>query len=177
MKTWTKFIHFHSRKCIWKCVRDDITRHNERDGVPNAQPLDCLPNRVFRHISENTSKLRVAGLCEGNSPVTGWFPAQMASNAENVSIWWRYHGRQFCPGLNVLISTIFHCWDVCFHREVAQCMDCRRFEKFDRRLSPDYIYPNSRVSCPKGPIFHAEAWRVGPFWQDTIELKADLLRI
>ena len=25
-------------------------------------------------------------------PVTGEFPAQMASNAENVSIWWRHHG-------------------------------------------------------------------------------------
>ena len=37
------------------------------------------------------SKLRVTGLCEGNSPVTGEFPAQMASNAENVSIWWRHH--------------------------------------------------------------------------------------
>ena len=29
-------------------------------------------------------KLRVTGLYEGNSPVTGEFPAQMASNAENV---------------------------------------------------------------------------------------------
>ena len=27
----------------------------------------------------------------GNSPVTGEFPAQMASDAENVSIWWRHH--------------------------------------------------------------------------------------
>ena len=27
----------------------------------------------------------------GNLPVTGEFPAQMASNAENVSIWWRHH--------------------------------------------------------------------------------------
>ena len=26
-----------------------------------------------------------------NSPVTDEFPAQRASNAENVSIWWRYH--------------------------------------------------------------------------------------
>ena len=26
-----------------------------------------------------------------NSPVTGEFPAQMASNAENVFIWWRHH--------------------------------------------------------------------------------------
>ena len=37
------------------------------------------------------SKLRVTGLCEGNSPGTGEFPAQMASYAENVSIWWRHH--------------------------------------------------------------------------------------
>ena len=36
-------------------------------------------------------KLRVTGLCAGNSPGTGEFPAQMASNAENVSIWWRHH--------------------------------------------------------------------------------------
>ena len=35
--------------------------------------------------------LRVTGLCVGNSPVTGEFPAQMASNAENISIWWRHH--------------------------------------------------------------------------------------
>ena len=27
----------------------------------------------------------------GNSPGTGEFPTQMASNAENVSIWWRHH--------------------------------------------------------------------------------------
>ena len=38
-----------------------------------------------------TSKLRVTGLCAGNSLGTGEFPAQMASNAENVSIWWRHH--------------------------------------------------------------------------------------
>ena len=41
---------------------------------------------------KKTSKLRVTGLCVGNSPGTGEFPAQMASNAENVSIWWRHHG-------------------------------------------------------------------------------------
>ena len=35
------------------------------------------------------SKLRVTVLCVGSSPVTDEFPAQMASNAENVSIWWR----------------------------------------------------------------------------------------
>ena len=42
------------------------------------------------------SKLHITGLCEGNSPVTGEFPAQRASNAENVSIWWRHHGPLLC---------------------------------------------------------------------------------
>ena len=36
-----------------------------------------------------TSKLRVTRLGAGNSPRTGEFPAQMASYAENVSVWWR----------------------------------------------------------------------------------------
>ena len=43
--------------------------------------------------SKKTSKLRVTGLCAGNSPGTGEFPAQMASNAENVSIRWRHHDK------------------------------------------------------------------------------------
>ena len=37
------------------------------------------------------SKFRVTGLCDGNSPVIGEFLTQMASNAENVSTWWRHH--------------------------------------------------------------------------------------
>ena len=61
-------------------------RHNGRDSVSNHQPHDCFLNRLFRHISKKTSKLRVTGLCAGNSPEVGEFPAQMASNAENVSI-------------------------------------------------------------------------------------------
>ena len=61
-------------------------RHNGCDGVSNHQPHNCLLNRLFRHRSKKTSKLCVTGLCVGNSPVIGEFPAQMASNAENVSI-------------------------------------------------------------------------------------------
>ena len=67
-------------------------RHNGRDSVSNHQPHDCLLNCLFRSRSKKTSNLRVNGLCAGNSPVSGEFPAQMASNAENVSIWWRHHG-------------------------------------------------------------------------------------
>ena len=66
-------------------------RHNGSDSVSNHQPHHCLLNRLFGRRSKKTSKLRVTGLCAGNSPGTGEFPAEMASNAENVSIWWRDH--------------------------------------------------------------------------------------
>ena len=66
-------------------------RHNDHAGVSNHQPPGCLLNRLFRRKSKKTSKLRVTGLCAGNSPGTGEFSAQMASYAENVSIWWRHH--------------------------------------------------------------------------------------
>ena len=72
-------------------------RHNESDGVSNHQPHHCLLNRQFGCRSKKTSKLRVTGLCAGNSPETGEFPAQMASNAENVSIWWRHHVPRMRP--------------------------------------------------------------------------------
>ena len=68
-------------------------RHNGRDSVSNHQSHDCLLNCLFRRRSKKTSKLRVTGLCAGNSPETGEFPTQMASNAEYVSFWWRHHGK------------------------------------------------------------------------------------
>ena len=67
-------------------------RHNGRDGVSSHQPYDCLLDHLFRRRSKKTSKIPITGLCAGNSPVTGDFPAQSASNAENISIWWRHHG-------------------------------------------------------------------------------------
>ena len=53
--------------------------HNERDSVSNHQPCHCLINRLFWRRSKKTPKHRVTGLCAGNSPVTGEFPAQRAS--------------------------------------------------------------------------------------------------
>ena len=82
-------------------------RHNS---VSNHQPLDCLLNRLFRRRSKKTSKLRVTGLCAGNSPGTGEFPAQMASYAENVSIWWRYHAHELCPCICVAICQRLCVW-------------------------------------------------------------------
>ena len=79
----------HVQSSLWSALR---WRHNELDGVSDHQPHDCLLNRLFGRRSKKTSKLHVTGLCAGNSPGTGEFPAQKASNAENVSIWWRHHG-------------------------------------------------------------------------------------
>ena len=59
-----------------------------------ASHITSLTVVYFRHRSKKTSKLRVTGLCVGNSPGTGEFPAQMASYAENVSIWWRHHAKR-----------------------------------------------------------------------------------
>ena len=73
----------------WRGTVEKLTlqwRRNGRDGVLNYQPHNCVLNRLFSRSSKKTSKLRVTGLCAGNWPVTGEFPAQITSNAENASI-------------------------------------------------------------------------------------------
>ena len=78
-KAHTSLINHKHSQSIFNCIFSIQLHH-------------CLPNRLFGCRSEKTSKLRVTGLCAGNSPETGEFSAQMASNAENVTIWWRHHG-------------------------------------------------------------------------------------
>ena len=79
-------------RSISYCINISLQwRHNERNGISKHQPRDCLHSRLIRPRSKKTPRLCVTGLCAGDSPVTGEFPAQMASNAENVSIWWRHH--------------------------------------------------------------------------------------
>ena len=48
-------------------------RHNEHGGISNHQPYECLLNRLFRRRSNEIPKLRVTGLCVGNSPVIHWW--------------------------------------------------------------------------------------------------------
>ena len=92
--TYLDNTHFKIKYHYPSCTGPSISlrcRHDGRDSVSNHQPHHCLLNRLFRRRSKKTSKLRVTGLCAGNSPGTDEFPAQMASNAENFSIWWRHH--------------------------------------------------------------------------------------
>ena len=65
-------------------------RNNDHDGVSNHQPHGCSLNRLFRRKSRKTSKLRVTALCAGIHR-DRWIPHTKASNADNVSIWWRHH--------------------------------------------------------------------------------------
>ena len=83
-------------------------RHNERDGVSNHQPHDCLLNRLFRRRPKKTSKPHVIGLSKKNSQVTGEFPTQRA-NAENVSIWWRHHEETGVSALVMSGGLLHHC--------------------------------------------------------------------
>ena len=92
---WNTYILSIDRRKWVSCHYQSLQwHHNGRDSVSNHQPHDCLLNRLFRRRSKKTSKLRVTGLCVGNSPGTGKFPAQKASNAKNVSIWWRHHDNE-----------------------------------------------------------------------------------
>ena len=117
---------------ILMCVMSEVAkgtsqlRHNRRDGVSNHRRLDCLLDRLFSRRSKKTSKLRVTGLCEGNSPVTGEFPAQRASNAGNVSIWWRHHVSEAAKGiplniaeLPIIVASSFSDWCDSSNKEVA----------------------------------------------------------
>ena len=81
-----KRIHNIQQQYLMKIHYSDVIF--KRDGVPD---LDYILNRLFRRRTKKASKLRVTGLCEGNSSVTCEFPAQRASNAKSVYLWWRHH--------------------------------------------------------------------------------------
>ena len=92
-------------------------RHNECDGVSSHGRRDYLLNRLFRCKSNKTWKLRVIGICEGNKPVAGEFPVQLACNAENVSIWWRHHGWVHLRWRHFLSKKLWH-----FHKNIRLCV-------------------------------------------------------
>ena len=120
---------------MWTICNALQWRHNDHDGVSNHQPHGCLLSRLFRRRSKKTSKLRVTGLCVGKSPGTGEFPAQMASNAENVSIWWHHHG------FHNLAQPTYLSWH-CLRGWVVS-LNCYYRGKFVHRTS----YPYDRLTA------------------------------
>ena len=130
-------------------IRSLHWRHNGRDRVSNHQPHDCLLIKYSDEDKKKTSKLRVTGTCAGNSSVTGEFPAQMASKAENVSIWWRHHVMHVHSTTITMITFAFtkdfpnlaltgELWGV--FRELYEEKWHRYIER--ARYSVMYLYPN-----------------------------------
>ena len=115
--TWEHFRHY------WPLMRWILPHYSDVIMDAMASLITSLTSvylTVFIHaqIKENI-KVRVTGLCAGNSPETGEFPAQMASNTENVSIWWRHHDHrwisrqigQWCGALMfTLLLFLASCW-------------------------------------------------------------------
>ena len=97
----------HCEKCIFILQNDTLRnsckidscllrfslqwRHNVCDGVSNLQPRDCSLNRLFKAQIKEIFKALRHWPWWGEFTGDLWIPAQRASNAENVSIWWRHH--------------------------------------------------------------------------------------
>ena len=143
------------------------------------------------YSSKKTSKLRVTGLCAGNSPVTGEFPAQMASDAENVSIWWRHHDTNgwnnnfgakqttdhyINQWWHSILTPIHLCmrhsvsmrWcvggrsDRCHHIPLFAIFDC----KFNVNITKKYCFISSWLSCSRSTYimhFHNSMFH-GYYW-------------
>ena len=144
--------------CIYAspCLTALHWRHNERDGISNHQPHDCLFNVLFRCRSKKTSKLRVTGHCAGNSPVTGEFPAQKASNAENVSIWWHHGEGNMNEQTNeVMGNNIFQVFSSLLPGNTIWCQWTRDTFGSANGLSPvwrpDIIWTNAEL-LPNRPV-------------------------
>ena len=144
---------------LWRGPRCSIQfvtlewRHNGRDGVLNHQRLKCLPKGLCKRRSKKTSKLRAIGLCEGNPPVTGGFPSQRASNAENVSNWWRHH--------NIYFSRTMHHSQLAIHTVLSISeFEMHKMKCLLHNIVPYYLYfltssatsPLSRFVCLDHPL-------------------------
>ena len=123
--------------------RERIKRR-KRDGVSNHQPYNYLLNLSFRRRSKKTSKLSVNGLCIGKSQVIGEFPARRASNAENVSIWWRHHVQ----------GNVFHSDSHKGHNEDQWCRAIKTHSHKNSKMLDFHKYPIAHISTNKSFLYH-----------------------
>ena len=100
--------YVYSRVCEWLTRRDNMEDWSHRNFVA----ISILQWRHNERYVSQITRLRIVystvyssallTTCAGNSPVTGEFPEQMGSNAENVPISWRhYHLRK---GMKTVVS-------------------------------------------------------------------------
>ena len=126
----------------------------ERYSPPNPESASIgrnlgWRNCLFRRRSKKTSKLRVTGLCVGNSPGTGEFPAEMASYAENVSIWWCHH---------VLTGTPMHTPVLMFHNHNLKKTFRERQHPWPAEIRKFEHWLSVAISNSYPTKFQADSW-------------------
>ena len=90
-------------------------------------------------------------ICAGNSPEAGEFPAQMASNAEDVSICWRHHGGLFSY-LDVNWN-VLQCWHVFIYLLRTENLCWVHFDKSTPSLDPDSVNMDLMLVSIKNNVF------------------------
>ena len=138
-------------------------RHNEPDGVSNHQPHDYLLNRYSRRRSRKTPKLRVTGLWEGNSPVTGEFPAQRASDTRKMlpfgDVIMVFHVMYF-----IWYSTLCHSIESCPLYAFIHVVDTFAFQTHIIVVCTVGSSPGG-ISTPRQPLLYLRAAQVAkPYW-------------
>ena len=88
-----------------------------------------------------TTKLRVTGLCEGNQPFIDGFPAQRASNAENVNV--LMHEYVFVQGytqrlLYISPYNLALRYNILFYTQ---------WKVFGYKKSMNYYLPKTHIKC------------------------------
>ena len=85
----------HKKKISNGCVAWPILRYSDVIMSKMASQItgvSIVYSTVYSGADQRKHQSSVSlALCEGNSPITSEFPAETASNTENISIWWRYH--------------------------------------------------------------------------------------
>ena len=103
--------------------------HNELYGVLNHLRLDCLLNRLFRHRSKKTSKLRITGFVKGihrwpvNSPHKGPVTRKMSpfDDVMKLCLWLIKVKQMTAIMANV---TIFICFAICHRKRACRILSC-----------------------------------------------------
>ena len=93
---WRYWRNFEDNDGISRLLRRTIHYNDVITGAIASQitSLTIVYSTVYTGADQRKHQSSASRAFVGNSPVTGEFPAQMASNAENVSIWWRHNVRR-----------------------------------------------------------------------------------
>ena len=162
ISNYANTLYCHHRHCINRiCHYSDVimyTMSSQITGVSIGYSTICS--------GADQRKYHITDLCEGNLPVTGEVPAQGASNAENISIWWRHHACEEWVGYIILSFSVWEMFCVenqgnsknMFFPHVEWCLYYRKISNISRiqsqnlnasRLVLQLPLPNPLKPCVK----------------------------